>query len=170
MTNNPALGGILMQLVQRLNPEFLQANGDLINQFITELKNTEEEDGKSIKLEEYGLESPEELLDLVNVVPKYNELLDELEDLDNAYQELQKTLATSANENQVLRKELGQVAAQQKKYVQLVHKAKQSITVLQTRLRKAENENNKLKLDLQAKQHLLEQVQLLRQPTTALPA
>ena len=158
MLQDSALGTTVMELVQRLNPDFLKENADLIAKFMEGVK----ESGNSIKLEEYGLESPDELLDLVNVVPKYNDLIDDYEELELAFESLQNEVSQYNHHAQGLQQNLSKVEQEKHKYLLLLKKSKQQLNSYRKKVNQLQTKNQALQMELSTKSQLLEQMRYLQ--------
>lgn len=137
-------------LLQYLDADFLRNNQDLIMNAVQMISTSMQDDPDKISLSEFGIESTEELGELADLVPRYNQLADAYETLEADYEDLQSQLAKRGQQ-------LQQLYQQNKKLSGLVRKT-------QSRMQQLQASNQQLRYD----QRLLQlQVQGMIQPASA---
>lgn len=147
-TENP-MGG-LGDLLSQINPEFFEKNQGLILKAMELLMSNQQEDPSLIRLDEYGLASREELHELAEVVPRYNDLVEEFESLDQEYQSLEAHFEASAHQ-------LRQLEQKNQRLLSTLSKAKQAITSLKSANQQLKLNNQNLQLQIQNLQGPLRQ-------------
>lgn len=148
-TENP-MGG-WADILSQINPEFFEKNQGLILKAMELLlANNQQEDPSLIRLDEYGLSSREELHELAEVVPRYNDLVEEFESLDQEYQSLEAHLESSAHQ-------IRQLEQKNQRLLATLSKAKQAITSLKSMNQQLKLNNQNLKLQIQNLQGTLRQ-------------
>ncbi len=131
----------LQELVSKINPQFLAENSELITGVIKAFTDQQGNSSNTIDLEYLGIDDPQELYELLEVVPEYNNLLDDNTQLEEEHQLLLREVDSLKKENLQLRS--------------MVRKAKKMIQSFKQDLARLENEKLQLTNELQAKDNLM---------------
>lgn len=153
MDNSNNFNAVWLELMGKLNPEFAQNNGELIQSFLKTMHDQQSEsktDEHTINLKEAGFESPEEFNELLDLVPKYNDLIEEFEDVENE-------VGTLRNEIQKVKKNNAQL-------VRTLQKAKQTIGSLNRSAGKLKAQNQTLNIELKTKNQFLNNMNSFAKP------